>query len=118
MTRCRVAIGPHLALGVEGEHLLAELVALPVGGGEGVEGGAVGDGAGPGEEILKAEEEVVWVAGVRLLIIVFFNLDLNLKWYLQHNWRSCLPLDLVCCRKHLLGLLHLYTFRKSFKDLF
>ena len=55
MTRCRGPIGPHLALGVEGEHLLAELVALPVGGGEGVEGGAVGDGAGPGEEILKAE---------------------------------------------------------------
>ena len=76
MTRCRVPIGPHLALGVEGEHLLAELVALPVGGGEGVEGGAVGDGAGPGEEILKPEEEVVWVAGVRLLIVVFFNIDI------------------------------------------
>ena len=108
VTRCRVPIGPHLALGVEGEHLLAELVALPVGGGEGVEGGAVGDGAGPGEEILKAEEEVVWVAGVRLLIVVFFNLDINLNWYLQHIWRSCL--HLVCCQKHLLGLLH-------FKDL-
>ena len=108
VTRCRVPIGPHLALGVEGEHLLAELVALPVGGGEGVEGGAVGDGARPGEEILKAEEEVVWVAGVRLLIVVFFNLDINLNWYLQHIWRSCL--HLVCCQKHLLGLLH-------FKDL-
>ena len=90
MTRCRVPIGPHLALGVEGEHLLAELVALPVGGGEGVEGGAVGDGAGPGEEILKPEEEVVRVAGVRLLIVVFFNIDIKLHWYSQYIWRSCL----------------------------